>query len=173
MHLYPWLRDLDYTEGMRAPQRHTTPADGEPAVDESNDFFELDDEAVERAMQELEDARSSLQAEALPSEDFKTRLVHRTGLMQERGLAAQAIIGTWITESAYEYCRRHGIQHSASFSTETYGVGPCGVLARAWAHKMQHCLNAERNRAENINAEAPEYLEPAELTKLATIAAGL
>ena len=93
--------------------------------------------------------------------------------MQERGLAAQAIIGTWIIESAHEYCRRHGIQHSASFSTETYGVGPCGVLARAWAHKMQHCLNAERNRAENINAEAPEYLEPAELTKLATIAAGL
>ena len=42
------------------------------------------------------------------------------------------------------FCLEHGISQSGSFNVESYELGNCGLLTRAWVHKMQRYLNREK-----------------------------
>ena len=69
------------------------------------------------------------------------------------------------------------VQQSVSFAPGTYSADACGVLARAWCHKVQHFLIEElsHHSAEyHISAAALDaYPEPSELVELAAAATGL
>ena len=46
------------------------------------------------------------------------------------------------------------------------------MLARAWVHRMQYCLNAEKKALANPHTSAEAYSEPTEFTRLAATASG-
>jgi hypothetical protein len=72
-----------------------------------------------------------------------------------------------------EFCLAHGIPMSASFSVEAYkSLEHCGMLARAWVHKMQYHLQAERQPATSLVGAGNSYEEPTEFTVLAATATG-
>lgn len=171
--LYPWLRDVGSKLQVPAASAPSSHADV-VVEDESESHVEMSEHEVELGMRALEDARSALQAVVISSDDFKTRVVGRSSLLEQKGNALQAIVGEQATPKAREFCQRRHVQQSVSFSPEKFG-GPdaCGLLARAWCHKMQYFLNQEQLHAAGtfeIDAAAlAQYCEPTDFAQLADI----
>ena len=94
-------------------------------------------------MRAVDDARVALQAVPRSTDDFRTRLVLRSELLEERSNALQAVVGEQANPVAREFCLRRGLRQSASFAPGAYGPDASSVMARAWCHKMQHFLNKE------------------------------
>ena len=174
--LFPWLLDVEHSEATQASA--TTSSQAGSAATQLGDgpAPELDDDVIEQGMRALEDARTALQAVPRSTDDFRTRAVTRSCLAEQRGNALQAIVGEHASQRAREFCGRRHVQLSVSFSPEVYGHEACGVLARAWCHRVQHFLNEELSQpagtAYTIDADAvAAYKEPAEFARLAETAA--
>lgn len=109
----------------------------------------------------LEDARSAFQAVVLSSDDFKTRIVGHSILL-ERKRTLQSILGEQSTPRAREFCQRRHFQRVCS--EKLGGPGVCGFLATAWCHKMQDFLNQGLLHApgfsENDASALAQYSEP-------------
>ena len=114
-------------------------------------------------MAKLDEARRSLAADPMSSsDDFRTTVLSRNDAVQ--GIARNAL--------AKDFCRRRGVPGGAiRFNFSTYGSATCGILARAWCHKMQHYLNLEvvHPLGEGLvfgPEEHATYDEPSELKRL-------
>ena len=171
---YPWLADLDDREGFseHIPSESCGSASSGHG-DRAREDVVLDEDAVEQAMRELDEVRAGLAAhEPRESEaDFKTSVSGGQWLLAERGLACDAIQGSARGALANDFCARRGVQKSIRFDLAAYGHEACGIMARAWCHKMQFYLNAELGgRAEeNLPFEAnvhDAYAEPTEFVRL-------
>ena len=60
---------------------------------------------------------------------------------------------------------------SGSSNVESYELGNCGILARAWVHKMQRYLNRE-TCTDSGSADDEAYAEPSDFSALAATARG-
>lgn len=82
-----------------------------------------------------------------------------------------------VLRAAQEWCARRGVQKSMRVNYATYGAEGCGILARAWCHKMQHFYNLELTDPAGPalafhSGLVDAYVEPTEFTRLADGAAG-
>ena len=82
-------------------------------------------------MRAVDDARVALQAVPRSTDDFRTRLVLRSELLEERGNALQAVVGEQANPVAREFCLRRGLRQSASFAPGAYGPDASSVMARS------------------------------------------
>ena len=112
---------------------------------------------------DLELARSALASAPMAStNDFRTRVLSENDATQ----------GTASGAAALSFCRRRGIQSGQiRFNINRYGSDTCGILARAWCHKMQWYYNVELLSPEGeATVFSPDhhsaYLEPTEFQHL-------
>ena len=152
----------------------SVPESPEDSNDEEGVMLPLEDEDVETLFAELELQRAAYGAADHPrDDDFKVVLFSSREAMS-RGVAVQAYKGECSGLFAEVFCRERGMRMSAEFHTSTYSEQACGVLARAWCHRMQHFLNQSLPRGSRVifaQADFEAYREPDELSELATEAA--
>ena len=133
----------------------------------------LDEDEVEQAMKHLDEVRVELAAHApiVSDGDFKTNVLGGMWLLAERGVACDAIQGAARGALAIGFCARRRVQKTIRLELAAYGHEACGIMARAWCHRMQHYLNAEVSGAA-AEAEAfpahvhTSYVEPSEFVRL-------
>ena len=129
-------------------------------------------------MKALEVARSALgTAEALDGADFKTRVLGGPWLMKTKGIPFDAVQGFASGESAKEFCTRRAVQKTVRFDYSVYGDENCGILARAWCHRMQFAWELELSGVVALTAAfAEEHWgaceEPSEFSRIAETASG-
>ena len=133
-------------------------------------------------MVKLDEARAALAAEEAPSsDDFGIRLLQGEWLMKKKGIPFDALQAYPKGGLAKEFAtNRPGTQKTFRADFEAYrewGPDTCGVLCRAWAHRMQYSFGLEISGVvprplafKAIHFE--DYEEPSEFTELAARASG-
>jgi hypothetical protein len=167
---HPWLAVLDAKEGFDA---HGGP--GSSAAEGSQEGIAMDapdDEAdLLSAMRELDLARDALAGSSTDAyDDFKTAVLGGAWLLHTHGIPFDAVQGAARGAFAKDFCARRGVQLAIRFSYNSYGAELCGVMARAWCHKMQFFLNLERRTPAGAAVvitrdHHDEYSEPTEFTR--------
>ena len=143
VHEFPWLAELDISEGFHCREDSTTQSSASSGTSASVPT-ELDDELWAMAQQKLENARLALaKEEEVSHSDFSTRVLGGAWLLKTKGIPFDAIQGAARNELAKEFCGRRLLQKTMRFDYNVYGGEHCGVLARAWCHRMQWLLNLE------------------------------
>ena len=171
LRLHPWL-DRCWKE--KPSPHHEEELHKESVPDDSE---RLDDETVEELFQELDRRRAELAAdavEALEGEDFTVTILGGKWSMQHRGVAAAAVAAEARGALARDFCSRRGLPKKATFDFSAYPEGIAPVLARAWAHRMQHfydcaCFDVAEGGPEGGSAAAAvaAYVEPPEFLRVA------
>eukprot|EP00969_Alexandrium_andersonii_P041827 1834076-Alexandrium_andersonii.AAC.1 len=90
-------------------------------------------------MKQLDAARGLLGAEAPKHQvHFGTRVLGGQWTLAHKGVAFDAIQGYAKGASCEQFCVRRGLARSASVSCQEFGQEASGIMARAWAHKLEH-----------------------------------
>ena len=167
----PWLEHLDYTEGFEQEIKEDKELFGE----ENPLREDWDHQLSEAAASALDQARAMLAAESLDSahDDFKTKPLGGDWTMGNVGTYCDAIQAYPSGKVAIAFCKARAGCNSIRFGINAHHGAPiCGILARAWAHRMQFFLNAEVDNPRLDGMPFPEalvasYTEPTEFTRLA------
>ena len=173
---FPWLTDLDAHEGFDQARR---PSSSSVSASRTNVVAEPpppDDKVLQEALAALEGERLDLAAAdtAVGQGDFRTQALGGKWTLQHRGHVADAIQGAARGALAQDFCTRRSLPKSIRFELTAYSADACGVLARAWCHKMQYFFNIELQDGKHIDKAKfdPDlftaYKEPTEFTALAS-----
>jgi hypothetical protein len=167
---FPWLDTYERKLDFYASHDRKKKKASAPESDDESDKDSLNEEDVAAALEELHAARAEilLDADGFEFTDFHTRVL---GGRKDDPRSFDAVQGIPCTEDAAEFSRRRTGQASMRFSI-AYGLQVCGVLARAWCHRLQHFYNLESSDALGAamiyTAEHfADYTEPRELLQLA------
>jgi len=172
---FPWLADLDKSEGFAlAEGAADAGASSSLTASEPEHHAVGDEEELTRAMRELDQKRAELasQGQVDSDGDFKVGVLGGAWTLAAKGKVADAIQGVASSVLARDFCTARQIQKSIRFDIEAYGPEICGILARAWCHRMQYFLNAELRDPVVVGRKfgreiVADYEEPSEMAKLA------
>eukprot|EP00969_Alexandrium_andersonii_P094537 4176715-Alexandrium_andersonii.AAC.1 len=123
-------------------------------------------------MKALDEAKAALaKATTQSHDDFKAIVLGGPAHMAQHGKAYHSVCGVTRGGLAKDFCKRRGVQYTFRCSYALYGDAACGILARAWCHKMQHYFNLELASSEGedlvfTSEHRNTYSEPTELQKL-------
>ena len=139
----------------------------------------MEDHEVEAVFAELQRRRAELAA-SVPAEvsvsDFAVTVLGGAWTRAHRGVVADAMQGHAVGQSAKDFCRRRGVPQSARFELSLYSPPHAGVMARGWAHRMQHFMTLEvaaRDEAHVFTAdEISSYTEPTEFVQVSEVFRG-
>ena len=165
-----WLLDhpLPHCAGGRAIVRqdggHSSP--GESESPRGSDNLNGSEEVMELEG-DLEAIRAAIQADqATRTKDFKVVPVVSTQDQAATGQAVLAIQGIACGDMAERFCKQQHVHKSSFYKISVYGEANCGILARAWIHKMQYFMDIARVRGLGSNfteAESHGYQAPQEV----------
>lgn len=165
---FPWLATLDEKEGFSSTS--ASASKGSTAAKDQG----LDEDDLDQVMRELEQVRTAVAADAPErcTDDFRVTVLGGAWLLEHRGIPFDAVQGAARGAMAKDFCRRRQAQVTMRFDLGAYGQDACGVLARAWCHRMQHHFNLELESPLGANvrfdaALGSGYQEPTEFTRLA------
>eukprot|EP00928_Gymnodinium_smaydae_P087599 TRINITY_DN71844_c0_g1_i1.p1 TRINITY_DN71844_c0_g1~~TRINITY_DN71844_c0_g1_i1.p1 ORF type:complete len:422 (+),score=66.68 TRINITY_DN71844_c0_g1_i1:788-2053(+) len=136
----PWLheynRKLDFYGNNKAF------ANDASDDDDGSDGSELDEEAMDEAMDELHEARSELLRTSadLDCFDFRPRILGCKWLMEAHGRPFDAVQGVSCGEETEDFAKRHTDAKTMRF-TIGFGIRESSILARAWCYRMQFFSN--------------------------------
>jgi hypothetical protein len=173
--LYPWLaEDLD-KKGLSRADKAQGSQEGEDDDDDDAecDWAEAADEQVELQLRELHVARALLSDAPLAKQaNFGTRVLGGAFTVGATGSAYDAMQGFCRNRLAEDWCLSRGAQRSMRFDPRQIGDASAGILARAWAHRMQFFMDREVFDPSLVGGPFPvsvvaEYEEPSEFTALA------
>ena len=176
-HDFPWIAELDLREGFA---ERVPPIRGDAAEAAAAPWLPdaLDDELFDEGMQALDAARLAMAAEPEAShEDFGTRVLGGPWLLKTKGIPFDAIQGYGRGEATKQFCIRRNIPKTIRFDYQLYGGDACGVMARAWCHRLQWLFNLELSivvsplEAFALN-DLRDYEEPSEFIALAESSTG-
>ena len=133
---FPWLQHLDMEFGYTADPDDSgaarEKAAGALATIAVHELPEEELMALQYAA--LEKARAALgEAEGSSTDDFGTRVLSWN----------DATAGYCKNGLAKDFCKTRGEQQGMRFNFAAHGNRACGILARWWAHKMQHYFNLD------------------------------
>ena len=126
----------------------------------------------------MEKARAAMESDSICVEHaFYVVIRGGKSLFDAKGIIADAVQAK-VTDKAYvgakEWCQRRGLQTTFknTFAGGLYTEEHCHILARAWAHRMQHFFDVECGSAEGHDFEysaehGRHYVEPREFTEIA------
>ena len=106
-------------------------------------------------------------------DDFKTKPLIGKWTLKHKGIAQDAVAGVASGFLATSFCRNRGEQLMMRFDLSAHGgAANCGILARAFCHRMQHFFNAELSDPRIAGKPFPDavidaYKEPSEFIKFA------
>ena len=137
---------------------------------------EVDDDALVQSVFDGLELRRREWAALHPDayDDFRVTIVGGACLHERTGLVADAFSAQASTADAKAFCRARDLTQSVRSTITAYGEAACGVLARAWARKMQFYSNLAVARAnlECVFSDRALCREPTELTNLAADSIG-
>ena len=171
-----WLTVLDekegFTGGPATAASSATSATGDGPSGSADAYPDGEDIDAVQVMQALDSARSALARESTESwDDFGVTVLGGMGLMATDGIPFDAVCGICKGQHIVQWCRRRGVQYSFRANYSTYGTRVCGILCRAWSHRMQYYYNLQVTSPEGDALVFTEehhagYTEPTELTRL-------
>ena len=139
--------------------------------DEQPDL-EIDDETMEEVIHQMSRRRFEL-AESHEGGygDFQCSLIVRGNKMKETGDAVQGVLASFRNQIAEQFCVLNSKQRTVSLLYSVYTEAHANILARAWAHRMQHGLDLAMERGslyqEFSAVDRASYQEPTEFEILA------
>lgn len=175
IHLFPWIeKALDTSEGYvtpSAPAKVSSRHDKAPSDDEDEEEA-LPEDVVDRELKQLLLTRMALASHKDARQDeFGTRPLGGRGTIMKTGYGHDAIQGYARTQSAQDWCVSRGLQQSMRFNNRELGNDSCGILARAFSHKMQYYMNADLGDSSLRGQPFPasllaDYVAPSEFEAL-------
>ena len=170
---YPWLIHLDDNEGFAAGS--TAAVEQDNAADNSDAAQDVTEEMVAMmAVKAMEAARAAYGGPLTEERQdcFVVVVLGDTPKNRREGKPPDAIQGQCSGGIADTFCRNRKLQVTFRAGFGRHHPDDCGILVRAWCHRMQFMLNTElssgQGAAFNFSpASMAAYEEPAEFANLA------
>jgi hypothetical protein len=172
---FPWLRDyekkLDFFASSDKTKKPRARADDDSGSDGAS---ELCDDEVDAALDALHLARAELLAETADADcaDFRPHVLGGKWTAQFLHKPFDAISGMARNGEAEAFSERRIGQKTMRFSV-TYGTKECGILARAYCHRLQYFYDVENLFDGHLhvftNEQRAAYVESAEFLGLAAV----
>ena len=117
-------------------------------VDEDVADFDLDDDALEDMVHDMQRQRLDLAAagDERTWDDFKVSIIVRSNRPDQTGSIVQGVIANSRNETAEQFCIDNGKPKTATLHYAVHGDDVANILARAWCHRMQHYFNVAISR---------------------------
>ena len=120
---------------------------------------EVLEELEDWAMKTLDDARAALaEKQDLEVDSFKTVVLGGKWTEKHKKMVFDSVQGKASGNLANTFCDQRGLQYSMRFGGKTRDFSVCGVLARAWCHRMQHFFNSYIASPLPKGTEYPEHI---------------
>ena len=139
---HPWLQQLRSEPATRSSRTMPSGSTGRASASTSKQqILDLDETEVQRAWEELREAREKWSTNVgLGVQDFSITLRGGAWTKQHRGVAADAVLASAVTEDGKAFVACYGEPRSASYSILAYD-NVATVLAVEWCARHQHYLN--------------------------------
>jgi len=171
--LEPWAEKLlEKREAKLAQSSVELPltASSEDLEDEGDICDELEWEKDPEYQALLQQYKDVLNAPGHRQGDFKVAVLSGQWQLQHKGVFADAFSASARGEDAPEWCQARRLRKSARYELSVYGEHVAGVLARAWAGKMQYMFNLCCSQGDTVALTAEQlagWQEPSDLTQVA------